>query len=241
MAKDPAFLFYPNDWIGGTMGMTFEEKGAYMELLMMQFNRGHMTTHMIGQVVGQTWDKIKHKFKADQSGLFYNERLELEIFKRANYSKSRNNNRLGKNQHTKNKETTENNLGHMTTHMSGHMENENINVNSSSFEIGVTGEKTFNTKPTDAPDLPEIKIGAAQELLKITKQVDVTKDEIIGMYAVFKSQHLTGENYYPNVAEIHSHFLNWIKKQNFQNGSHKKPDSNPKGTSAARVEALRNW
>ena len=46
MAKDPAFLFYPNDWLGGTMGMTFEEKGAYMELLMMQFNRGHMTSHM---------------------------------------------------------------------------------------------------------------------------------------------------------------------------------------------------
>jgi uncharacterized protein YdaU (DUF1376 family) len=53
MAKDPAFLFYPNDWIGGTMGMTFEEKGAYMEILMMQFNRGHMTSHMVGQTVGQ--------------------------------------------------------------------------------------------------------------------------------------------------------------------------------------------
>jgi hypothetical protein len=50
MSKDPAFLFYPNDYIGGTMGMTFEEKGAYMELLMLQFNRGHMTTHMIGHM-----------------------------------------------------------------------------------------------------------------------------------------------------------------------------------------------
>jgi hypothetical protein len=57
--KDPAFLFYPNDWIGGTMGMTFEEKGAYMELLMMQFNRGHMTSHMIAQTVGQLWVKPK--------------------------------------------------------------------------------------------------------------------------------------------------------------------------------------
>ena len=46
MGKDPAFLFYPNDYIGGTMGMTFEEKGAYMDVLMMQFNRGHMTEHM---------------------------------------------------------------------------------------------------------------------------------------------------------------------------------------------------
>jgi uncharacterized protein YdaU (DUF1376 family) len=50
MAKDPAFLFYPNDYIGGTMGMTFEEKGAYIELLMLQFNRGHMDGHMIGHM-----------------------------------------------------------------------------------------------------------------------------------------------------------------------------------------------
>lgn len=59
MAKDPAFLFYPNDWLGGTMGMTFEEKGAYLELLMLQFNRGHMTTDMINHMVGHLWDKVK--------------------------------------------------------------------------------------------------------------------------------------------------------------------------------------
>ena len=58
MAKDPAFLFYPNDYIGGTMGMTFEEKGAYIELLMLQFNRGHMDGHMIGHCVGQIWERI---------------------------------------------------------------------------------------------------------------------------------------------------------------------------------------
>ena len=34
MSKDPAFLFYPNDYLGGTMGMTFEMKGAYIDLLI---------------------------------------------------------------------------------------------------------------------------------------------------------------------------------------------------------------
>ena len=126
MAKDPAFLFYPNDYLGGTMGMTFEEKGAYIELLMLQFNRGHMTSHMIGQTVGQLWDKIKDKFVADENGLYYNARLEIEIEKRKKYVKSRNNNRLGINQYTKNKEGQR---GHMTSHMTGHMENENENEN----------------------------------------------------------------------------------------------------------------
>jgi len=132
MSKDPAFLFYPNDYIGGTMGMTFEEKGAYMELLMLQFNRGHMTTHMIGQTVGQTWVKIQDKFIKDADGLWYNERLDLEKERRKTFTESRRNNVSGKNQYTKNKEKE---VGHMTTHMIGHMENVNINVNTKDLFI----------------------------------------------------------------------------------------------------------
>ena len=116
MSKDPAFLFYPNDYLGGTMGMTFEEKGAYMELLMLQFNRGHMTSHMIAQTIGQIWDTLKDKFVKDDNGLFYNVRLEDEQNKRKLFTDSRKNNKLGMNQYTKKE-------GHMTLHM----ENENEN------------------------------------------------------------------------------------------------------------------
>lgn len=127
MAKDPAFLFYPNDWLGGTHGMTLEEKGAYMEVLILQFNRGHMEGHMIGQIIGQIWDKIQHKFTKDENGLWFNPRLEDEIIKRKSYSLSRRNNLKGLNQYTKNKGHME---GHMTSHMENENENENININS---------------------------------------------------------------------------------------------------------------
>src|SRR5574343_1424720 len=136
--KDPAFLFYPNDWLGGTLGMTFEEKGAYMELLMLQFNRGHMTGHMIGQTVGQNWDKIKDKFIQDEKGLYYNTRLEIEIEKRKSFVKSRYNNISGTNQHTKKNGKK---VAHMDGHMTSHMENENIDI-----EKGGMGEKE---KPED--------------------------------------------------------------------------------------------
>ncbi|MFL5739878.1 MAG: hypothetical protein ACJ75B_06645 [Flavisolibacter sp.] len=142
MAKDPAFLFYPNDWIGGTMGMTFEEKGAYMELLMMQFNRGHMTTHMIGQTVGQLWDKIKDKFIQDSSGFWYNQRLEFEQEKRKTFTESRRNNINGHNQHTK-KEPQK--RGHMTSHMENENENENIEGNRGTGEKG--DQKPGNADP----------------------------------------------------------------------------------------------
>jgi uncharacterized protein YdaU (DUF1376 family) len=121
MAKDPAFLFYPNDWLGGTLGMTLEQKGAYMELLMLQFNRGHMTKDMIGQVLGQEFGQIfgqiKDKFQVDEEGKYFNARLEEEQIKRKSFVASRKNNKLGKNQYTKKE-------GHMTSHM----ENENENI-----------------------------------------------------------------------------------------------------------------
>lgn len=128
--KDPAFLFYPNDYIGGTMGMTFEQKGAYVELLVTQFNRGHMTSHMVGQVLGQNsgqiWEAIKNKFVLDDNGMYYNVRLEIEQGKRKSYIDSRLNNIAGVNQYTK-KDKKE--RGHMDGHMTSHMEDRNRNRN----------------------------------------------------------------------------------------------------------------
>lgn len=171
--KDPAFLFYPNDYIGGTMGMTFEQKGAYIELLMLQFNRGHMTTDMIGQTLGQTMDKIwpvlASKFEQDEQGRYYNQRLESEILKRKAYSQSRRNNLTGKNQHNKSTQNDTTPSGHMTTHMEGqtttHMENENedINVIENKEEKEGAGRKgnkqpkPEKTKYTDFVNMTEIE------------------------------------------------------------------------------------
>jgi hypothetical protein len=145
MGKNPAFLFYPNDWLGGTMGMTFEEKGAYIDLLILQFNRGHMTSHMIGQAVGQMWNKLEDKFIRDSQGLFYNERLEIEIKRRERFVESRVNNKKGINQHTlKNNKKG----GHMTSHM----ENENENENNKIIRYGILLEKVITESKITLPD-----------------------------------------------------------------------------------------
>ena len=92
MAKDPAFLFYPGDWLGGTMGMSFEEKGAYLELLVMQWNCHRITNDAAKRLVGEPlWHKISHKFEADGNG-FFNERLEQEIIKRRKHSEKQRDN-----------------------------------------------------------------------------------------------------------------------------------------------------
>ena len=147
--SDPAFLFYPNDYLGGTMGMTFEEKGAYIELLMMQFNLGHLQESKILKMLGSSselWESIKLKFVIDENGLYYNKRLESEQIKRRKYSESRRNNKMGKNQYSKSGHM----LGHMTTHMLGHMENENENRNK---DININKESiTVNTKKEEKSD-----------------------------------------------------------------------------------------
>jgi uncharacterized protein YdaU (DUF1376 family) len=125
MAKDPAFLFYPGDYVSGTMGMTFEEKGAYMDLLMLQFNRGHMNTHMIQHTVGHLWNQVKCKFIQDNEGLWYNVRLDVEKEKRKTFTESRRNNMKPKDKPSY--ETPYET--HMQHHMDSHMENENENIN----------------------------------------------------------------------------------------------------------------
>lgn len=121
MAKDPAFLFYPGDWLGGTMTFTRAHKGAYMDLLMAQFNQGHLTLMDVIAVLGPDYDtmwesKLKSKFLQDSEGKFYNERLDNETQKRKNYTASRRRN-LSKDE------------SHMQGHMDSHMENENRNEN----------------------------------------------------------------------------------------------------------------
>lgn len=139
MSKDPAFLFYPGDWLGGTIHFSREEKGAYIDLLMVQFNIGHMTSHMVLKCLGQDADKfwkegsIKDKFKTDPAGNFFNERLEIEKEKRLKYTKSRKNNKEGKNQYSV----------HTDGHMTSHMENENTNENEDENRKGVQGETGF--------------------------------------------------------------------------------------------------
>jgi uncharacterized protein YdaU (DUF1376 family) len=90
MAKDPAFLFYPNDYMGGTLGMTLEEKGAYMELLILQFNKGHFTIEQAKKLLNgsfeRLWEVVKEKFIEDETRGFFNERLEQEKNKRKNFN-----------------------------------------------------------------------------------------------------------------------------------------------------------
>ena len=145
MAKDPAFLFYPGDWLGGTMTFSRSHKGAYMDLLMVQFNNGHMSLQDVETVLGgdfQTmWEyKLKAKFLQDEKGLYYNQKLEDEVNKRRNFTDSR-------------KKNLNNKTSHMEAHTDARMENGNENENK---------DKKENRK-RGAGEKPKLNFGSLQD------------------------------------------------------------------------------
>ena len=123
MAKDPALLWYFNDWHGGTSTMSRFLKGCYMDLLHAQFNTGHLSLEeiktVLGSDFGSSWSALQKKFIQDSNGLYYQPRLETEHSKRKNFSESRRKNASSE------------------KHMHEHMENENENriVNKDEFLI----------------------------------------------------------------------------------------------------------
>lgn len=129
MAKDPAFLFYPDNFMSGTMFMSDEQVGKYMRLLCAQHLTGHLSEkHML--IICKSYDEdIWNKFEKDGDGNYFNIRLENEIIKRQNFSDSRKANRIGKTKDLKktSKKQVKNKSITYDNHMGNGNENGNIN------------------------------------------------------------------------------------------------------------------
>lgn len=120
MAKDPAFLFYYQDFLVGTSFHSNEEVGAYIRILAHLADKKTLSEkHMINICNSQkVWNSLKEKFTLDENGEYFNERLRDEVQKRRKYTQSRRNNRKSK-EHMNNISKT----------YDKHMENEDVDVN----------------------------------------------------------------------------------------------------------------
>lgn len=101
--KPPAFLFYSQDFLIGTLTLPMEDRGKYITLLCCMNEHGRLTEDAAYSLVGELSDKLRSKFKSDENGLLYNLRLEKEIKGRAKFVTSRRSNASAK---TKKKPTT---------------------------------------------------------------------------------------------------------------------------------------
>ena len=130
--KNPAFLFYTSDFITGTLFMNNEEVGAYIRVLCMQHQKGHLTEEEIKNICkkNKIFLSVISHFKQDKKGLFYNKRLDREKDKREKYSESRAKNRKKRIEDKINISSTYENISKTyDEHMENENEDENINNN----------------------------------------------------------------------------------------------------------------
>lgn len=113
MPKDPAFLFYYQDFMFGTTFMTNEQRGAYIALICHAADKGTLTEAQMKIICSSqaVFDVVSEKFIRDENGRYYHKRVRDEISKRRNFVESRRLNRKTK--------------GNMSSSYDQHMENEN--------------------------------------------------------------------------------------------------------------------
>jgi hypothetical protein len=120
MGRDPAVLFYFQDFLVGTEFMTDDEIGKYMRILCHLADKGSLCKSQVLRIckIDTIPEAIAEKLLIDDNGNYYQRRMREEREKRMNYSESRRNNRVKK--EDKICETYD-------KHMENENENENIN------------------------------------------------------------------------------------------------------------------
>lgn len=92
----PAVLLYYNDLLAATYEMDDEEFGQYVKLLCMQNVKGHLSLDCMKRICPNLKQVVLDKFVQDETGLYYNKRMESEIERRVKFSESRSKNRSKK-------------------------------------------------------------------------------------------------------------------------------------------------
>ena len=227
MAKDPAFLFYPSDFLTGTMAMPFEDRGKYITLLCFQHQSGRMTEETIRFLVGSFSDMLRLKFSRDENGLFFNSRLEEEINKRSDFLESRRNNgRLG------GRPKKENNLNETygkangkPKHKPKHNLPEDVNINENENIIEVINSKfsfQFQDLWNELIHMPKWKNKPISAIKKSLNQLERFDEE----FAIGLLEKAIAGNYQGVVfSNTETEYSNWKlksngnKKQQFGNNS----------------------
>lgn len=88
MKKDPAILFYTQDFLTGVQDLTMEERGQYITLLCLHHQKGRLKLKAIKVAVPGVSEDVLAKFDIDGDGLYYNKRLEEEKQRRDKYRKN---------------------------------------------------------------------------------------------------------------------------------------------------------
>lgn len=219
MAQDPAFLFYPGDYLRDTQCLSEKAQVAYDRIMCEHMRNICITQQQLNFFIKRLNEDEKDEIKMILTkipGGFQISWVAESITQRRLYSESRRKNKQGK---TKN----------ISKSYDSHMEIEIENVIEDKKE-----NKNLN-------EISDFEIGKSIEYVKTTGQKSFTPDQVKEYWAAFLIQ--TENEFYNNRDKKIQHFRNWLKKQD--NGtkqtSTNSSEQSERGTSGKRVDAVRKW
>ncbi len=180
--KDPAFLFYSNDFLSGTMLMTNEQIGQYIKLLCLQHQKGHLKEKDMLNICKTYDEEVFSKFIKDENGNYYNQRLEEEVERRKKYSESRRNNRKKRNLKENKKEIYEEDMKNICNSYEKHMETEttttteNINNNNININKNINNKQKLQKKFIECTG--STNLNAIEECLSYLQELPLEVIEI---------------------------------------------------------------
>lgn len=92
--KDPAFLFYPADFLIECADLDWSERGQYITMLCLQHEHGHLSRKILSLNIPEISNEVLLKFSIDKEEKFYSKKLEILIKKREEHSKKQRENAL---------------------------------------------------------------------------------------------------------------------------------------------------
>lgn len=129
MAKDPAFLFYYDRFLSGTISMSDNEVGQYIRLMCIQANKGHVTKKDMLHICGTLVNDVCLRFTPKGEDKFVNLILDEICNQRRTFTESRRNNRKGNKceNHDHTSKTSEQLVNNTSNTSVSHMVNVNVN------------------------------------------------------------------------------------------------------------------
>jgi len=198
MAKDPAFLFYPGDYLRDTQNLSEKSQVAYdrimcehMRNICEDMNKIVVTKKQVDFFIKRlNEDEIEELMfvLSKINGDFQIEWVAESIAKRKTYSNSRSKNREGKLKK------------HIKTY-DPHMENENENENINKKDIEIT--KTNK----------EILLESETWHILVSKTKKKSLDFVKNKIKDFVSDQELKDELNRDIKELKNHFINWLEKQ----------------------------
>lgn len=236
MAKeDFCFTYYDGDAARDKAHMNRLQRGAYDDIISAQRKIGHLSLEDIKMVLSHDFDACfpalnPWVLKTDESGLFFIEWVDASLERAAAHSKKQTQN--GSKGGRPKTQMKPNNNPDETQHITQTITQKNPLEYGDEYGLGIENnkdtKKKFNNKPGENENIWELtdpQIANTIELVHRTKQEKLTVDRVRDLWAGFRIQNFTGENFYKSEAAVIQHFYNTLKQPN---GTHQRSAINGK-------------